>query len=89
MSRESESEREERKILPTFKWDEVTFLFEWGFYILKEGNKMAEVDAIFPPFFTFSSVRARPLNGQQLYVEIFPDPKLLMTALSIFKIPIK
>ena len=51
MSRESESEREERKILPTFKWNGVTFLFEWGFYILKEGNKMAEVDAIFPPFF--------------------------------------
>ena len=72
-------------------------MFEWGFYILKEGNKMAEQNgakgrkqnggkqngrkqnggkqngAIFPPFFTFSSVRARPLNGQQLYVEIFPD----------------
>ena len=73
MSRESESEREERKILPTFKWNGVTFLFEWGFYILKEGNKMAEDNAIFPPFFTFRSVRARPLNGQQLYVKIFSD----------------
>ena len=66
----SESEIEERKFYLTFKWDGVTFLFEWGFYILKEGNKMAEVDAIFPPFFTFRSVRARPLNGQQLYQEL-------------------
>ena len=93
----SESEIEERKFCLTFKCDGVTFSFERGFYILKEGNKMAEQNgakgrkqnggkqngrkqnrgkqngAIFPPFFTFSSVRARPLNGQQLYVEIFSD----------------
>ena len=67
-------------------------MFEWGFYILKEGNKMAEQNgakgrkqnggkqngAIFPPFFTFSSVRARPLNGQQLYAEIFPASELIL-----------